>query len=211
MKLHNLNMNHFKILLITILFSSLAQAGLLYSYSRLTTKDLDEMTKLVHTKINESKVETGDKTMPLKEALQAVFSRPNEDFLIEKILPPLRAELEERSAWEKTVKALITEALGALKNPKAFRPDAQITYLFFLENWMAENKPKAKEKFENSTLVQIRDANIEVSKEAQKERQNRMMREAASPSKIAQIILDNVAKEAAAPETTEKAVVDPGH
>jgi hypothetical protein len=179
--------------------SATASAGLLYTYSRLTTKELEEMNQIVKTKIKESHSESGDKSIPLKEAMQAIFSRPNHDFMIEKILPPVRAELDDLNSWEKTNKALVTEALGALKNPKAFRPEAQVTYWIFLENWISENKPRAKDPFEKGILSQIRDAKIELSNEATKERKTRTMESGPSPSDLAARVLD-AANPPAAPE-----------
>lgn len=175
----------FSLLLLSLSFLVTAQAGLLFPYYRLATKNLDEMNKLVQTKIKESRKSGGDKSVPLKEALQAVFSRPNDDAMIEKILSPLRNELEERDAWEKSIKALVKEALGALKNPKAFRPEAQVSYALFLENLSLELKAKNKESFEKSVLEQIRDAKIELSKECIKEKKLRLMKDSISPSDVA--------------------------
>ncbi len=148
------------------------------------------MNKLIKEKIKESRKESGDKTMPLKEALQAVFSRPNEDFMIEKILSPLRTELDEYGAWEKSINALVKEAVGALKNPTAFKSEALVTYSIFLENLISELKPKADDPFEKSVLVSIQNAEIELTKEAQSERRLRMMKELTSPSTLARLALE---------------------
>jgi len=172
-----------------LLLTLTAQAGLLFSYNRLALKDLDQMNHLVLEKIKEAKGAGGNKTVPLKEALQAVFSRPNEDFLIEKVLPPLKNELEELGGWEHSVKALVKEALGALGNPKAFKPEAQVTYEVFLENLVSELKPKVSETFERSVIAQIRDAKIVLTKEAVSERKLRMMKDSISPSDLAQTVL----------------------
>ncbi len=192
---------------LTLCLTLAAQAGLLFSYSRLALKDLDQMNKLIKDKIKESKKESGDKTMPLREALQAVFSRPNEDFLIEKVLPPLKNELDELNAWERTVKALLKESIGALTNPKAFKPEAQVTYAIFLENLVSELKPKIGEEFEHSVLTQIRDAKIELTNEAASERHLRMMKESVSPSLLAQAALE--AHEQAAKATATAPVAAP--
>jgi hypothetical protein len=196
-------MTKFISLCITMLFLSHAQAGLLFNYSQLALKDLDQMNKLVRAKIQESKKAGGNKNIPLKEALQAVFSRSNEDFMIEKLVPQLKVELEEQGGWESSLQALVKEAIGALKNPRAFQPVVQVTYQVFLENVISELKPRAGEKFENKILTQIRDAHIEVSKEAANERRLRVMKESTSVSKLAEAVLkeheENLKK---APPTT---------
>ncbi|MCE3009064.1 MAG: hypothetical protein LW875_00445 [Proteobacteria bacterium] len=165
------------------------QAGLLYKYPQLALKDLDQMNKIVRSKIAESKKSGGDKVIPLKEAFQAVFSRPNDDLMIEKIVSPLKTELEEHDAYEDTVRALVKEAISALKNPKAFQPVVQVTYVVFLENIISEFRPKAGEEFEKSIIAQIRDAKIQLTKGARDERTLRMMKQNPSPSDIAAAIL----------------------
>jgi len=165
------------------------QAGLLFNYSQLALRDLDQMSKLVRNKISEARTSGGDQVVPLKEALQAVLARPNEDFMTDKIMPPLVAELQQRNAWESSVQSLVKEALGALKNPKAFKPVVQVTYLVFLENLMSELKPRIGEKFESEIIKQIRDAHIQVTDAASQERRLRVMKETTSPSDIAAALL----------------------
>lgn len=178
------------LILSILLTAQISFAGLLYNYSQLALKDLDQMSKIIRDKITESQKAGGDRVIPLKEAFQAVYSRSNEDGMIEKIVNPLRSALDENNAYESTIKALVKEAIGAIKNPKAFKPVIQVTYVIFLENIMAEMKAKATEEFEKSVLLMIRDAKIEVSKEAQKERRLRVMKETISPSLLAEQILN---------------------
>lgn len=154
-------------------------------------KDLAQMNEMVQQKITESKKSSSGKVVPLKEALQAVFSRPNEDGMIGKITGPLKNELEVHDAWEKSIHELTEEAINALRNSKGFKPDAQVTYLVFLENLIAECKPLvSSEAFEKSIVEKISKAKIEVSKEAQKERKLMQMKNLVSPSEIAQQVLD---------------------
>lgn len=167
-----------------------AHAGLLFNYSQLALKDLDQMNKLVSDKVAEAKKSSSGKAVPLKEALQAVYSRPNDDEMIEKIVSPLRSNLDELESWEKTISQLTDEAINALKNPRAFKPVVQTTYIVFLENLLSEIKPYMKnDGFERKIAERIRDAKIEVSKEAVSERKLRMMKDTTSPSEIAGKIL----------------------
>lgn len=175
--------------LAALFLSTSVNAGLIFNYSQLALKDLDQMSKFIQVKINESRKSNGDKVVPLKECLQAVYSRGNEDFMIEKIVSPLKAELEEYSAWEKTIQDLVKEAVGALKNPKAFQPAIQVTYVIFLENMMAEMRPHIGEDFENKIIKRIRDAKIEIKTSTDTERRLRVMKGAHSPSDIAASLL----------------------
>jgi hypothetical protein len=190
------------IFLIAMISGVSSQAGLLYNYSQLAIKDLDQMSKIVRDKVSESNKTRGDKAIPLKEGVQAVFSRPNSDDMIEKIIGPLRTSLDELDSWETSVRQLVKEALGALKNPKAFKPVVQVTYAVFLENIISEMKPRARSEFENSILKQIQDANLNLTAEAKHERVLRMMRETLSPSEIAATVL-TAAKEEETVEMNE--------
>lgn len=161
----------------------------LYSYSRLALKDLDDMNKLVQDKIRESKASKSDKIGPLREALQAVFSRPNDDFLIDKVMSPLRNEFDEQGAFESTLTSLVDEAIAALKAPDNVKPVAQVTYALMLENVLADIKPRIKEDFEKKLAEKIRDAGISLSKKAENERKLGMMRPSKSPSELAKQML----------------------
>lgn len=180
-----------------------AQAGLLFNYSQLSLKDLDQMSKLIQIKINESRKAGGDQVIPLKEALQAVYSRSNEDFMIEKIISPLRNELDEHDAWNSSLDSLTKEAIGALKNTKAFKPVVQVTYLVFLENLISEVKPRGNEKFERGLLEKIAKAKIKVTKEAETERRLRVMKNTTSPSEVAENVLKKIDEDAKAQAEAE--------
>jgi len=165
---------------------STASAGLLLTYHQLALKDLDQMNDLVNAKIKEAKKSSSGKAVPLKEALQAVFSRPNQDGMIGKVFAPLRNELERLDAFEKVVKDLTDEALHALSNTKNFKPDVQVTYAFFLENLISEFKPLVQDSgFEKKMIEKIANSGVQLTKEALKERKRRLMTEGASPSDLA--------------------------
>jgi hypothetical protein len=195
-----------KIYLITLLLlcGLNATAGLLFTYHKLALKDLDQMNSLVSDKIKESKKSSSGKIVPLKEGLQAVLGRPNEDGMVDKVINPLKNELDDHDAWEKTIEELAQEALNALKIPKNFKPDVQVTYAIFLENLIAELKPLAhKGGFERKIIQKISDAKVEVSKESQKERKLRLMKNPISPSEVASLVLQSTKVEEKKPESLE--------
>lgn len=175
---------------VTIILSFAVNAGLLYTYNQLTVKDLDQMNAMVKNKLKEAKATDSGKVVPLKEGLQAIFSRPNNDDMIEKILPPLRTALDQEEAREKVYSELVTEATNALKNTKNFKKEVQVTYAIFLENIISEFKPGLqKDSFEFKMIKKIADSEIELTKDAQKDRRLRLMQESASPSAIAVRVL----------------------
>lgn len=181
-----------KLIFVTIILSIHVNAGLLYTYNQLTLKDLDQMNTLVINKIKESKATYSGKIVPIKEGLQAVFSRPNSDDMIDKIASPLRRELEQEEATEKVFTELVDEAINALKNTKNFKKEVQVTYAVFLENIISEFKPALKsDNFEYKIIKKISASKIELTKEAQQDRKLRLMQDIGSPSEIAKkVILD---------------------
>jgi hypothetical protein len=179
-----------------VLSCATADAGLLFNYSELALKDVDQLTKLVNDKIKESKRSSGGKVIPLREALQAVYSRPNSDAIIEKVVGPLRSQLDDLEAWEKTISQLTDEAIGALKHPNTFKPVVQGTYVFFLQNLLSEIKPLLKnDVFAVKITERIRDAKIQLSKPAQDEIRLRMMKSFNSPSDLAGQMLQKITEE----------------
>jgi hypothetical protein len=185
--------NLYLFILASFLCASVSSAGLPYTYSQLILKDLDQMNEIARQKIKEFKKDGSVEI--LKDAVQTVYSRPNDDGMVEKVIIQLRNELDENEQWETTVDALVQEAIGALKNPKAFKPVVQNTYATFLENIIADFKPFAeKEGHERKVIKRIADANIELSKEAVNERKLRTMSSHKSPSEIASQIMNNIAK-----------------
>lgn len=200
-----------------VLVSFGAQAGLLFTFSELTTKDLEQMSKIVKTKIAESRRSDGDKVIPLKEALQAVLSRPNTDGMIEKVMGPLRSELDDHDSWEKSLRELTDESLMALRKNSAFKGRYQVTYLIFLENIITELlQPAVDNGFERALLEKIRDSDIDISKDAAKERTLRMMKQSPSPSEIAKKVLADAKPSKAkksgkevAPKDSKKEIKDP--
>jgi len=197
--------NSYLFILASLLWASVSSAGLLYNYSQLTLKDLDQMNEMAQKKVKEFKKDGSVEI--LKEGVQAVYSRPNDDAMVEKVITPLRNELDEQEQWETTMDALVQEAIDALKNPKAFKPVVQNTYAIFLENVIADFKPFAeREGHERKVIKTIRDAKIEMSKEATNERKLRTMSNHKSPSEIADQVLTNIGKmEAAAKKAEEEA------
>ena len=168
-------------------------AGLLFNYSQLLLKDLDQMNEMVLEKVEESKKSDSGKNVPLKEALQSVYARPNDDQMIDKVVAPLRTQLDELDEWEKTLSQLTDEAINALKNPKAFKPVVQVTYMIFLQNLLSEIKPYLKTNgFERKLAERVRNAKIEVTKEAANERSLRTMKKSTSPSELAGKSLNEV-------------------
>ena len=116
----------------------------------------------------------------------------NSDDMIDKISAPLRTALDQDDATEKIFGELVDEAINALRNTKNFKKEVQVTYSIFLENVISEFKPALKAgSFEYKIVKKIANSDIELTKDAQKDRKLRLMQESSSPSAIASKVLQN--------------------
>ncbi len=162
------------------------------SYSQLKLLDLDQMSELLQKKVSEFK--RTDNPEALKLGLQLCLSRPDEDDLVEKTISILRNPLEDINQWEASVQEISDKAIAHLKNKEAHSTD-QITAGIILENLTAEFKPAFVRQyqspgFEARIIEKIAAADVEFNSKAISERKLTLMRGAASPSVIAQRLLD---------------------
>ncbi len=162
------------------------------SYSHLRLMDLDQMTEFLQQKVKVYR--RTDNPEPLKQGLQVCLSRPDEDHMVEKTLPLVRDPLEDLGAWETAVEELVDKNLEILKNKNAHSSD-QVTAGIILENLIGEFRPAFVKQyqspaFETTTIERIAMAKVEFNREAVSERKLTLMRGAASPSLIAQKMLD---------------------
>lgn len=168
------------------------------SYKSLATLDLDQMNDLIQLKLNDYSRQNS--LQSLHEGAMIVLARPDDDGMVEKILPRVRNPLEEEGQWQPTVEALVRQCIETLKNGDATQTD-QVTSGVILENLIAELKPLYVKQhqsggFETNIINFIADSNAEYSKSASKERGLYLMRNNLNPSQIAQKIQMNREKNA---------------
>ncbi len=186
-----------------------------FKYSELQIKDYDEMKTSVRDRITASKKAYLDKQKKgkdseeadrqaievLRNALKFVLSRPNDDNMLAKLMPFVRSELNNYSAFEDTLTSLAQESVRSLTNdkiPSVYRS----TSLFLLENVMSEIRPEISKKEDFKKLIEfIRDAKIIVPESVKNERRLRSMYRSKNPSEMAETIL----KEEGADEATRSA------
>lgn len=164
---------------------------LMYNYAQLAMKDLDQMNAMVLEQLRVSKAYDTDPE-PLKKAVVFIFSRPNEDGTLEKVLSYVKNPLYDQDLWNETLSQLTDKSIASLKNPQGLSGREQVTYSVILLNILSELKPELKKQgFEMQLVQRIADANIEFSKEARAERSLGQMRgSSASPSVVAKRLLE---------------------
>ncbi len=191
------------------ILSEKALADLQFDYKQLILKDLEQMGEYVERQLKIYETD-GTSITPLSDSVQYLFSRPDDDGVIGKLLPTVQQNLEERNEWNKVLVYLTNECLEVLKNDEKHSASKQITALIILENIISETKPEVRRgDFAKDLLKKIEDADIDISKKAKNERKLRAMKAFVSPSKLAERVREEmeelIAKEKAAEKAKEEA------
>ncbi|MCB0390094.1 MAG: hypothetical protein KDD58_02330 [Bdellovibrionales bacterium] len=199
-----------KIILLTLCFlvSPIFQSeAKLYKYNELEIKSYDELSQLVKDLIQKAELvdvknqkeaeaidemanyDTTESIDYLKEALRLIFSRPNKDNMVEKLIPEVRSELISYSAYYDSIYDLVVEAVAGLnqKIPVVYKS----TYIFVLENVMSEFRPQLKTSDEvKKIFFYIRDSGASVPEDVRLDRKLRSMFKSQDPSDTAKAIID---------------------
>lgn len=208
---HKKGYHHLKLLRFALLFVfvsgmpqlSWGQTG--YRYNELQMKNYEEMEALVNQQISQARqaVSQGDYTDDghideyadreavelLREGLKFVFSRPNQDNMVAKLVPLLRRELVQFNAFDSSVASILEEAIGAVPN-KNLSVDTRATYLFVVENIMAESRPRIKDSQAVKNLfIRVKDSKLKVPNDVVLDRHLVSMFRSQSPAEVATTIL----------------------
>jgi hypothetical protein len=188
----------------------LETSAAMFKYNELMIKDYDEMNKMVQSKVKQARavgsnssdenVNDTEAIEHLREALKLIYSRPNSDNMIAKLMPDVRRELQGYSAYEDSISGLTAEALEVIKNPKA-ATSQQATALFVLENILSEIRPEAGSNDDLRRVVErVKDAKIKVPNDVVKDLKLRGMYKTRNPSDTAADILKKLPKKEKKPE-----------
>ena len=168
-----------------------------YKYNELMIKDYDEMLEMVQSFVLKAKEAAGEDgtsnedeaVSHLRNGLKFIFSRPDSDNMVAKLVPEVRRMMLGFNAYEPSVSMIADEALEAVSSRNA-APSIQSTSLFILDNILAEVRPEVGANTQLKAVVErIRDARITISKDVLKERKIRGMFETKNPSAQAAKIL----------------------
>lgn len=161
------------------------------NYKNLATQDLDQVSDLIQVKLNEY-AKSGN-LQQLREAALIVFSRPDEDGMLEKVIASVRNPLEEEVQWQNTIEILARQSVETMQKAEGSQAD-QVTAGIVLENIIAEYKPAFIKQyhtggFETDVVHFIADSGVSYSKAASKERGLYLMRSNLNPSQIAKKLI----------------------
>lgn len=182
-----------KILVLCLLWSSPLFAAN-YNYADLQLKNFEEMQSLVNSRVKKAESvanrDVNEAKIILKDAMQLIFSRPNGDNMVSKLLPPIRSTLKNIEAYDSILNEIAVTAIGEVKNENAKVKDSA-TNLIVLANLMSEIQPEIKTNPAiRNIIIKIRDAKIDVNNKVKGEmRMRSMLSPPTSPSDIAAKIL----------------------
>ena len=124
------------------------QFGPNYKYSELMIKDYDEMLKMVqdmaakakHATSKEDNGGEGEAVEWYGRALKLIFSRPDSDNMVAKLVNEVRRDLQGFNAYEDSISGIADEALKNA-NDNELPTGIQSTALVILENILSEIRP----------------------------------------------------------------------
>jgi hypothetical protein len=169
-----------------------------YKYNELMIKDYDEMTKMVQTLLRQSRTATtredsggeGEAVEYLGRALKLIFSRPDSDNMVAKLVGEVRRDLQGYNSYEDCIAALAAEAVRNVQNTDG-TISTQATALVILENLMGEISPAVRngDKTLLRVVKMIHSADLKPSSEVKRDRRMRGMFRSQSPSVEAGLLL----------------------
>jgi hypothetical protein len=170
-----------------------------YRYNELLTKDYDEMLAMVQGLVKKARQATskedgsnGDAEAVeyYGRALKLIFSRPDSDNMVTKLVSEIRRDLQGFNSYEDVIAGIAAEAIRLAKNEQA-AVIVQSTALVELENIMAEIRPEVNNgnTYMRDIVKTIRDADLKMSDEVKRDRRLRGMFKTKNPSEEARDLL----------------------
>ncbi|MBX3020821.1 MAG: hypothetical protein KF799_04030 [Bdellovibrionales bacterium] len=176
-----------------------AQFGPNFKYNELMIKDYDEMMTMVQDLVKKSQTATskddtggeGEAVEWLGRATKLIFSRPDSDNMVAKLLNEVRRELQGFNSYEDTFAGIADEAIRNASD-KNTPVSVQSTALVILENILREIRPSVINSNNQAFLrivERVADANLKITDEVRKDRRLRGMFLTKNPSDEAKAIL----------------------
>lgn len=177
------------------------QFGPNYKYNELMIKDYDEMLAMVQEMSRSAQAATssddsggeGEAVEWYGRALKLIFSRPDSDNMVAKLLSEIRRDLQGFNAYEDSIAGLADEAVQQATDKNA-SVTTQSTAMVILENILGEIKPGAENGNADLRRIveKVRAADISISSDVKKDRRMRGMFRTKNPSEEAAAILKRI-------------------
>jgi hypothetical protein len=177
------------------------QFGPNYKYNELMIKDYDEMLAMVQEMARKahdatSKEDTGGEGEAVEwygRSLKLVFSRPDSDNMVAKLVGEVRRDLQGFNAYEDTIAGIAEEAIRNASD-SGLPVSVQSTALVILENIGGEIRPSVENGNADMRRImeRIRDADLRISSDVKKDRRLRGMFLTKNPSDEARSLLKQI-------------------
>ncbi len=182
-----------KILLVIlcIVFVTSARAEIEYHSERLKTMDIEVLQQIIYKNIKGLENRDDSPELLIKKSLEIVLAQPDQSVGISSIFDQLRTSSGSDKKFASALSSITDDAVDVLKKQDKDKDllRTQNTYVYILNNMLAEMQ-KLKDISNYKTLIErIRDADIEFSDYLISHRLLNSMTEAESPSKLAGTIL----------------------
>jgi hypothetical protein len=179
--------------LLCIVFATSARAEIEYHSERLKTMDIEVLQQIIYKNIKglENRDNDDSPELLIKKSLEIVLAQPDQSVGISSIFDQLRTSSGSDKKFASALSSIIDDAVDVLKKKDKDKDllRTQNTYVYILNNMLAEMQ-KLKEVSNYKALIErIRDADIEFSDYLISHRLLNSMTEAESPSKLAGSIL----------------------
>lgn len=180
-----------------------------YKYADLIVKDYDEMHAMVQAQVRKAQAATDEAEGidHLRAALKLIFTRPDTDNMVAKLVTDVRRELAGYGAFERVIAQLAAEATDNLRNKEA-NISVRTSASFILENLLTEIRPEAeRENGEmRKTVRRLMDARLDLPREVKSERKLRGMFLTTNPSADAAKIIEGIeARDKASQQAAQQA------
>lgn len=173
----------------TVCFS--ASAALEFHSERIKTMDIEVLQQIVYRNIK--KLENKDESPGpiIKDSLQIVLAQPDQSIGINAIFEQLRTASGSDKNFAAALDSIVDDALSSLKENSKDKEilRTQNTYVYILNNMLAELQKLKEIPHYHKLIEKIRDADISFSDPLIAHRLLNSMANAESPSKFAATIL----------------------
>lgn len=170
----------------SVIMASAVQAKTSYNFKELSLKDYEEMQLLVQKTAGYNVIDDNEREPKVREALQIVLSKPNNDGKRTALFTHLQGQLPE-AFFQLSLQKVAESSINTLKENSNTNVTRATAYLC-LENLLAEIRPRSENH--RSLLKLISDAKIEIPESLESYRKLEGMTNNISPSDIAKNFLD---------------------
>ena len=179
------------ILLIALFMSGPTFAELEYHSERLKMMDIETLQQIISKNLKKLENKQEAPEPPLKESLEILLAQPDQSLAASNIFDQLRSQVGNEKVFLNVLDEMISEALGSLnkKEKTAEVLREQSTYVYILNNMLAELTNYKAQEFYRQLIEKIRDADVDFSDALVTHRLLNSMSKIENPSQYAEKIV----------------------